>query len=72
MENKFNTPFIVNAKNCNKYLESNNGMIVCHYAIIPHYYIGIIKSKDRTRVKEHVVLFNDLKELEDYIEKLSK
>jgi len=70
-EVKINTPFIVDYEKCNKLIESNNGKIECRYTIIPHYYLGIVESKDRTWVKEHVVIFNNLQEMIDYIEKLS-
>ena len=70
-EVEFKTPFIVDYKKCKGYMESRNGRIECRYTIIPYYYVGIIESKDRTWVKQHTVIFNNLQEIRDYIEELS-
>jgi len=70
-EVKFKTPFIVDYKKCNKLIESSNGKIECRYNTIPHYYVGIVESKDRIWFKQHTVIFNNLQEIIDYIEELS-
>jgi len=71
-EVEFKTPFIVDYKKCDRLVESKNGKVECRYTIIPYYYVGIVESKDRTLIKAHTVIFDNLQEIVDYIEELSK
>jgi len=66
------TPFVINKISDENYLESNDGKICCRYEIIPHYYVAVVESKDRSWVKEHCAVFNCLKEIKEYLEQFSK
>jgi hypothetical protein len=62
--------FVVDNKLCNRYLESKDGKIVCHYGIIPYYFVAIVESKDRTSIKKHTIITKNLAEIEKYINNL--
>jgi hypothetical protein len=61
---------IIKVEGLKGYLESKDGSVICRYTIIPYYFLAEVESKDRTKIKKHVILTDTLKELEDYINSL--
>jgi len=67
---EFKTPFVIDKISSKNYLESKNGKICCYYDVIPHYYVAVIESKDRTFVKKHCCIFSNLEEMQEYLDSL--
>jgi len=67
---EFKTPYIIDDMEKSSYIESDDGRVCCYYDVIPHYYVAVVESKDRTLVEKHCCIFNNLEEIHEYINSL--